>query len=211
MYRSQRLQVATKHPLLFTVAVLLVAAVAWLGRQAPSGSSAGSAAAPPVTTNSAPRPDQAAQHAQSQAQPAESVSAPGVQSRGTAPLAESARARSDGGIPALFAKRQGDTWVEASGTIKRVLDDDNDAQGGKHQRWILRLDGAAPRAAPHEILIAHEFEAAGRVPVKEGERVWFRGEYEWTDKGGTVHFTHAPKFKRKEPGGWIEHLGVRYE
>lgn len=203
MYRSQRLQVARKHPLLFTVAVLVVAAVAWLGKQATNGPGAGSGAAP--------GPAQAAQQAQSRAQTAESVSTPGTQPRGTTALDESSRARSDGGIPALFNKRQSDTWIEASGTIKRVLADDNDPDGGKHQRWIVRLDGAPSHATAHEILIAHAFEAAGRVPVSEGDTIWFRGEYEWSDKGGNVHFTHAPKIKRAQPGGWIEHRGVRYE
>jgi hypothetical protein len=66
-------------------------------------------------------------------------------------------------------------------------------------------------AGEHEVLIAHNHEAAGRVPVKEGESIRFRGEYEWTEKGGTVHFTHAPKQKRRDPGGWVEHGGRRYE
>jgi hypothetical protein len=111
----------------------------------------------------------------------------------------------DGGIPRLFAAKMSDAWVEATGTVKKVLPDDDDTTGGLHQRWIVRLAGG------HEVLIAHNFETGGRVPVEEGDWINFRGEYEWTEKGGTVHFTHAPKFKRRDPGGWIEHNGRRYE
>ncbi len=111
----------------------------------------------------------------------------------------------DGGIAGLFAARTSDAWVEAEGVVRKVLKDDDDAAGGLHQRWIVALAGG------HEVLIAHNHEAAGRVPVKEGESIRFRGEYEWTEKGGTVHFTHAPKQKRRDPGGWVEHGGRRYE
>jgi len=109
----------------------------------------------------------------------------------------------DGGISELFRKQQSDTWVEASGTIKKVLSDDT--TGDKHQRFIVRLDSDI------EVLIAHNIDTAQRVPAREGDKITFRGEYEYTDKGGTVHFTHAPKFKRKDPGGWIELDGKRYE
>ncbi|HYF14755.1 MAG TPA: DUF3465 domain-containing protein [Phycisphaerales bacterium] len=124
---------------------------------------------------------------------------------GATPAKATTASLGDGGIPRLFAARTSDTWVEATGTVKKVLSDDDDSSGGLHQRWIVRLAGG------HEVLIAHDFETGGRVPLKEGDSVNFRGEYEWTGKGGTVHFTHAPKFKRRDPGGWIEHNGRRYE
>ncbi len=103
----------------------------------------------------------------------------------------------------MFRKKQSDTWVEASGTIKKNLPDDSD--GDKHQRFIVKL------STNIEILIAHNIDVAPRVPADEGDTIVFRGEYEWTEKGGTVHFTHAPKYQRKTPGGWIEHDGKRYE
>lgn len=87
--------------------------------------------------------------------------------------------------------------------VRRVLADDT--EGEPHQRFIVRV---TPEI---DVLIAHNIDAAARVPISEGDDISFRGEYEWTEKGGTVHFTHAPKFKRRESGGWIEHKGVRYE
>jgi hypothetical protein len=40
--------------------------------------------------------------------------------------------------------------------------------------------------------------------------VTVRGEYEWSDRGGTMHWTHHDP-KRWREGGWIEHRGVHYE
>lgn len=120
-----------------------------------------------------------------------------------APRQQTPKPNDDGGIAELFRKKQSDTWVEATGTIKKMLPDDTD--GDKHQRFIVKL------STNIEILIAHNIDTAPRVPAGEGDAISFRGEYEWTEKGGTVHFTHAPKFSRKTPGGWIDYKGKRYE
>lgn len=119
------------------------------------------------------------------------------------PRQQKAKPTDDGGIAELFRNKQSDTWVEAAGTIKKMLPDDTD--GDKHQRFIVKL------STNIEILIAHNIDTSPRVPASEGDLISFRGEYEWTEKGGTVHFTHAPKFARKTPGGWIDYKGKRYE
>ncbi len=109
----------------------------------------------------------------------------------------------DGGLSALYRDKRSDVWVELTATVEKRLPDD--AEGDRHQKFIIRV-GPELR-----VLVAHNIDAAKRVPVKEGDTVRIRGEYEYTDKGGTLHFTHKPKFQRRQPGGWIEHAGVRYE
>lgn len=108
-------------------------------------------------------------------------------------------------VEAAFRLRRSDVWIEATGVIVKLLPDDRD--GEAHQKMLVRVDGGDNTT----ILVAHSLEAADRIPAREGDRIRFRGEYEWTDKGGTLHFTHAPKFDRKEPGGWIDFAGERYE
>jgi len=108
----------------------------------------------------------------------------------------------DGGIAELFADEHSGEQVQASGVVVKLLPDDND--GSRHQRFLVELDSDIT------IKIAHNIDLAPRVPCEEGDRVSFYGVYEWSDLGGTVHWTHH------DPGGrhidgWIEHEGERYE
>ncbi len=133
----------------------------------------------------------------------------------------------DGGIGVLYEGRYVECMVEAQGVIQRILPDDND--GSRHQRWIVELATGAT------VLLVHNIDLAPRVPVEEGDRIAFAGEYEWNDRGGVVHWTHhnpdgmrvkfdvvwddgAARPRRvsnppwePHPGGWIEHRGQRYE
>ena len=108
----------------------------------------------------------------------------------------------DGGIAELYAKKQSDTMVEFEGRVDRILPDD--IKGTPHQRFIVDLDNG------HTVLVAHNLDLAGRVPLEEWGLVNIRGEYEYNPQGGVVHWTH------RDPGmgfkhGWIELAGKRYE
>lgn len=109
---------------------------------------------------------------------------------------------SEGEIESLFAARTSDAMVEFGGEVSRVLQDDN--EGSRHQRFIVRL------ASGHTVLIAHNIDLAQRVPLRRGDRVEIQGEYEWTEQGGVVHWTHHDP-QRRHPGGWIRHAGEVYE
>jgi hypothetical protein len=111
---------------------------------------------------------------------------------------------SDGGIIRLFQQKRSDVVVTASGTVVKLLpDDDNDTDGsGKHQIFLVEL------LTGITVKISHNVEF-GRVPVQEGQVISFRGEYEWTEKGGTIHWTHHDPRGTHEDG-WIELDGRRY-
>ena len=91
--------------------------------------------------------------------------------------------------------------VEAVGAVSRLLPDDRD--GSRHQRFLLRLEGG------QTLLVAHNIDLAPRVPLEPGDAVRFRGQYEWNDRGGVVHWTHHDPDGRRA-GGWLEHDGRRY-
>ena len=103
--------------------------------------------------------------------------------------------------PLYEAERSGEV-IEGSGTVERLLTDDR--QGSQHQRFILRLGSG------HTVLVAHNIDLAPRVAgVAVGDRVEFRGQYEWNAQGGVIHWTHHDPAGRR-PGGWLQHDGSTY-
>jgi hypothetical protein len=93
--------------------------------------------------------------------------------------------------------------VEGRGTVVRLLDDDLD--GSRHQRFIVRL------ASGQTLLIAHNIDIAPRVrSLRVRDSVTFFGEYEWNEEGGTIHWTHHDP-NGQHVAGWIRHRGRTYQ
>lgn len=175
-----------KSSLLATLAVIALFLVSWLVRRKQD-------AHPEAPTPSSSK----------QPSPSSKSSSPVSQKSGSAASRSASSESDDGGISDLYRRRESDAWVEATGRVVKILPDD--AEGERHQRWLLEL------STDITILIAHNIDLAPRVPIKVGDTLRFRGEYEWTDKGGTIHFTHRPRFQRRQPGGWVDHDGTRFE
>ena len=106
-------------------------------------------------------------------------------------------------ITNAFERKQSNVVVECEFDVIKLLRDDN--EGSRHQKMLLQLP-----ATSHTVLLAHNIDLAPRVPAREGDKVIVRGEYEYSDKGGVVHWTHHDP-RGKHPAGWIEHQGKRYE
>ncbi len=100
-----------------------------------------------------------------------------------------------------YRKADDGEWIEDSGYVVRLLADDRD--DSRHQRFVLQLPGR------QTVLIAHNIDISKRVPVGLGDRVGFRGLYEWNDLGGLVHWTHHDPHGN-EDGGWISHRRKNY-
>ena len=114
-------------------------------------------------------------------------------------------------VEQAYTQKRSDIFLEAGGTVIKLLADDN--KGSRHQRFLLRL------ASGHTVLIVHNIDLVARVPVRPGDVVQVRGEYEWTDKGGLIHWTHRRTKKNSErPNdsqqpfleGWIQWQGKVY-
>ena len=85
----------------------------------------------------------------------------------------------------------------------RLLRDD--LKGSRHQKFLIRVAGGTT------ILVAHNIDLAPRIDsLRVGDRIGFYGEYESTDKGGVIHWTHHDPGGR-HVAGWLEHAGRRYE
>jgi len=108
-------------------------------------------------------------------------------------------AQVDGSTTTLVSGRQ----AQGSGTVTRVLPDDND--GSRHQRFILQL------ASGRTLLVAHNIDLAPRVAgIRPGDKVDFYGEFESNSQGGVIHWTHHDP-NGQHVGGWLKHKGRTYQ
>jgi hypothetical protein len=92
--------------------------------------------------------------------------------------------------------------VTVRAPVVRLLPDDR--EGSPHQRFLIRVGDSTT------VLIAHNIELAKRVPLAVGDTIIVSGDYEWTPKGGTIHWTHLDPAHRHRPG-YIEREGHRYQ
>lgn len=107
------------------------------------------------------------------------------------------------GAPATTTALVDGRQAKGSGTVVRVLSDDND--GSRHQRLILRL------ADGRTLLIAHNIDLAPRIPgIRKGDTVEFYGEFRSNPEGGVIHWTHHDP-QGRHPGGWLRHKGRTYQ
>ena len=104
-------------------------------------------------------------------------------------------------MPTDFNEHDSGTWIEETGFVRRLLSDDND--GFRHQRFIVERRGGGT------LLIAHNIDLAERIPIGIGDRVRFKGMYEYTDLGGLVHWTHHDPHGVEE-GGWVKYRRKTY-
>ncbi len=102
----------------------------------------------------------------------------------------------------LYQNKISDTWVEVTGIVTRLLADDN--EGSRHQRFIIKVN-------EQTVLVSHNIDLAKRIDtLGMGDKVDVRGEYEWNDRGGVIHWTHHDPMQRIK-GGWIKHRKEIYK
>jgi hypothetical protein len=106
-------------------------------------------------------------------------------------------------IAQAYQQHRSDLQVEGQGIITRILPDDT--EGGRHQRFILRLDHGKT------VLVAHNIDLAPRVEnMNMGDSIAFYGEYEWNEKGGVIRWTHHDPAGR-HANGWLKHQNKTYQ
>lgn len=111
--------------------------------------------------------------------------------------AENAVVNTDAALAQAFRSQQSNLQVEGVGVVIKLLPDDN--RGSRHQRFLLRLNSG------QTLLIAHNIDLAAKIDtLRVGDNVAFYGEYEWSHKGGTLHWTHHDPAGR-HVAGWLKH------
>jgi Protein of unknown function (DUF3465) len=108
-----------------------------------------------------------------------------------------------GAIIEAFGAQRNLPQVQGSGIVTKVLKDDT--KGLQHQKFLLKVSDNIT------ILIAHNIDLAPRVAdIQEGDIVEFKGEYIYTAKGGTVHWTHKDP-RGHHTAGFLKHNGNTYQ
>ncbi len=111
--------------------------------------------------------------------------------------------KGDDELMEAYRNGESDLIVEGVGRVERLLADD--LEGSRHQKFILRL------ASGQSLLVSHNIDLSTRLDdLREGDEVRFRGEYEWNERGGVLHWTHDDP-KDWHADGWLIHNGIRYD
>lgn len=106
-------------------------------------------------------------------------------------------------IQKAYQSKLSNVQVQSEGRVKAILRDDN--EGSRHQKFILSLENGLT------ILVAHNIDLSPRIEnLRKGDTVEFFGEYEYSQQGGVVHWTHHDPQGRHEDG-WLKHGGKTYQ
>ena len=101
-----------------------------------------------------------------------------------------------------YRYRQTGMMAEVTGTVARILLDDRAEP--ELQKFVIRLKNG------QTILVVHNQKIGERVPVAVNDTVLVRGEYQWSETGGTLRHTQRDYTPRRRHG-WIDHKGERYD
>lgn len=102
---------------------------------------------------------------------------------------------------AYYEQRTG-MMVEVTGKVIRILGynkPDSDFQ------WF---EMKTPNG--QHILIGHNNDSSDSIPLFVQDEVTVRGEYEWTERGGTIRSTQRDSSLQRRHG-WIAHKDKRYD
>ena len=105
-------------------------------------------------------------------------------------------------IIGAWKDRNSNLVVEIEGRVILLLPELD--TNGRQQRFLIDLESG------HRLLVSHDLELSQNVPVEVSSHIRLKGEYDWSEGGGIIHWTHRDPSGARE-GGWIEHLGYRYD
>lgn len=104
-------------------------------------------------------------------------------------------------ISQAYSDRVSNIMVETEAVVRALKPNLDDIE--RHQNFVIELENG------HQLEVLHNLDLARGVPVKPGAIIRLRGEYDWTPRGGVIHWTHNDPAGERE-GGWIEYQGRKY-
>lgn len=102
-----------------------------------------------------------------------------------------------------WRRRRESVPVDVAAKVVRLLRDDS--TGVRHQRFRVQIGTMTAT-----VMISHNVNIAGRVPVRVGDDVRLRGVYTWTRKGGVIRWTNRDP-RGVHPAGYIRLRGRTFQ
>lgn len=102
---------------------------------------------------------------------------------------------------AYFNKESG-MMAEVQGQVTRLIMDEEES--AREQKFVIYA------ISGQSLLVTHDLSRSDRIPVAIGDKVMVRGEYVWSEPGGTLVWTTRDNGSGGR-NGWIEHKGERYD
>ncbi len=104
----------------------------------------------------------------------------------------------NGRICAAYASEGSHGEVVASGVVRHVLGTRR-GPSGEHEGFLLQLSGECDLM----LRVETNVDLTGPVPLRTGERVIVKGEYEFNPLGGVIHWTHHDP-RGHHPDGYVK-------
>ncbi len=105
-------------------------------------------------------------------------------------------------VEQAFYEKRSDVMVEVTGQVVRTV---RPVRGNEsYQEFQVRMPNG------QLLLVVHDAGMGERVPVQPHDEVTVRGNYQWTELGGTIYGTQRDS-SMKRLHGWIEHGGKKYQ
>ena len=99
-----------------------------------------------------------------------------------------------------FYEQRSDLMVEVSGQVVRMLGD-----GTNGMQWFQMRTPSG-----QHLLVGHDNGRDEPIPLSPRDEVVVRGDYVWSESGGTIRRTERD-LSLERLHGWVEHKGKKYD
>ncbi|MEE4293256.1 MAG: DUF3465 domain-containing protein [Xanthomonadales bacterium] len=105
-------------------------------------------------------------------------------------------------VERAYYEEQSGIMVEATGEVVRVLGEKKDDSS---MQWFQMRTPSGQR-----LLVGHDHGLGERIPLNPQDTVTVRGQYEWSETGGTIRQTERDRSLERQHG-WVEYDGRKYD
>lgn len=110
----------------------------------------------------------------------------------------------DAAVCSAYDGQRSGVEVVADGEVGRVLGV-RPGREGAHEGFLLRLSSGCRLT----VRVETNTDFTGDIPLRQGDRVSVKGEYEYYERGGVIHWTHRDP-RGHHANGYVDVHGTMY-